>query len=48
MKYDTYINIHSYTLHAGIKRDKTKADKLMYIPNNDIKIIPFINYNWWF
>ena len=27
---------------AGIKRDKTMADKLMYIPNDDAKKLPLL------
>ena len=23
------------------------ADKLIYIPNDDTKIIPSVDYNWW-
>ena len=32
---------------SGILRDKTLADKLMYIPNNDTQITPSVYYNYW-
>ena len=28
-------------------RNKTMADKWMYIPNDYIQSNPFCNYNWW-
>ena len=33
--------------YAGILRNKTIDDKLMYNPNNDIQNYPFCRFDYW-
>ncbi len=34
-----------YWISIGIYRDKTMADRLMYIPNDDTQITSFVDYD---
>ena len=39
--YPTYIFFHASGKKIGIKKDKTMADKLMHIPDDDTQIYSF-------